>query len=303
MSKGFGFSYFISSGNEAHLCLADFIEFLGEDPQTRVILSYVEGVREGRRLLEVAKRVTRKKPILMLKAGDTTAGARAALSHTAALSGSESAFAAAARQAGIIRVEDMDELINIGAAFTRQPLPKGRRVGIVTVGGGWGVLAADACAKAGLDVVQLPEETIRELDSFLPPWWSQGNPVDLVAGMREGDIENSLEALLRCPQVDGVIVLGIRGGFAKQDEGPFSFLNLMASAATDFFEDVPQLIDKYGKPVLLASDTSFGDIDFGKDVSAALGNKGLICYPLPNHAAVVFASMAQYGEYLRENGY
>jgi hypothetical protein len=100
-----------------------------------------------------------------------------------------------------------------------------------------------------------------------------------------------------------VIVLGLRGGPAKQDEEPFSFLNLMASSGGDLFEDVPQLIDKYGKPILLASDTSFGDIDFGKNVSAALGNKGLVCYPLPNHAAVALSSMAQYGEYLRENGY
>jgi len=121
--------------------------------------------------------------------------------------------------------------------------------------------------------------------------------------MRAGDIKNSLEALLRCSQIDGVIVLGVMGGPAKQDEGPTSFLNLMAMAGGDLFEDVSQLIDKYGKPILLASDTSFGDVDWGNDVSAALGEKGLVCYPLPDHAAVALSSMAQYGEYLRENGY
>ena len=303
MTRGFGFSYFISSGNEAHLGLTDFIEFFGEDPQTKVILCYVEGVRDGRRFLEVARRVTRTKPIVMLKVGGTAAGARAAYSHTAALAGSESAFAAAVRQAGIIRVEDMDELFNIGAAFTRQPLPKGRRVGIVTLGGGWGVLAADACAKAGLDVVQFPEETLKALDEFLPSWWSHGNPVDLVAGMREGDIRNSLEVLIRCPQVDGVIVLGMRAGPAKQEEGSSSFINLIASSGGDLFDVVPQLIDAHGKPIILASDTAFGDIDWGPDVSATLGDKGMVCYSLPNHAAAALSSLAQYGEYLRENGY
>jgi len=303
MARGFGFSYYVSSGNEAHLGVTDFIEFFGEDPQTKVILSYVEGIRDGRRFLEVARRVSRTKPIVMLKVGETAAGARAALSHTAALTGSDATFAAAARQAGIIRAGDMDELFNIAATFIRQPVLKGRRVGIVTVGGGWGVLAADACAKAGLDVVQLPEETMKELNSILPPWWSRGNPVDLVAGMRAGDIRNSLEALLRCPQVDGVIVLGAMGAAPKQEEGPTSFLSLMAMAGGNLFEDVPQLIDKYRKPILLASDTFFGGIEWGRDMSAALGDKGLVCYPLPNHAAVALSSLAQYGEYLRENGY
>ncbi len=303
MIRGFGFSYYISTGNEAHLSVTDFIEFLGEDPQTKVILSYVEGIRGGRRFLEVAKKVSRNKPIIMLKVGDTAAGARAALSHTAALAGLEATFAAAAKQAGMVRAGDMDELFNIAAAFIRQPVPKGRRVGIVTSGGGWGVLAADACARAGLDVVQLPEETIRELDSFLPPWWSRGNPVDLVAGLRAGDIVNSLEVLLRCPLVDGVIVLGVRGGPAKQDQAPASFLDLMATFMGDLFEDVSQLIDKYGKPILLASDTSFGSFEWGQEMSAALGDKGLVCYPLPDQAAVALSSLAQYGEYLRENGF
>jgi len=303
MTTGFGFSYYISSGNEAHLGVTDFIEFLGEDSETKVILSYVEGIRDGRRFFEVAKKVTRTKPIVMLKAGDTTAGARAAFSHTAALAGSDATFAAVAKQAGIIRAWDLDELFNIGSTFIGQPVPTGRRVGIVTGGGGWGVLGADACAKAGLDVVQLPEETIRELDGFLPQWWSRGNPVDLVAGLRPGDVTNSLEALLRCPQVDGVIVLGMRGGPAKQDDGSSSLFNLMASSMGDFFDEVPRLIDAYGKPILLASDTAFGDVEWGQDVSATLGDKGMVCYSLPNHAAVAFSSLAQYGEYLRENGY
>ena len=303
MNRGIGFSYFVGSGNEAHLTLADFIEFFGEDPETKVILSYVEGIREGKRFLEVAKRVTQTKPIVMIKAGDTTAGARAAFSHTAALSGSESAFAAAVKQAGIIRAGDIYELFDIGAAFIRQPLPKGKRVGIVTDGGGWGVLAADACAKAGLEVVQLPDEIIKEMDGFLPPWWSRGNPVDLVAGMRQGDVNNAIEVLLRCPLVDGVIFLGMRGSLAMQDGGSSPLLNIVTSSSGDFFSEIIQMMDEYGKPIILASDTSFGNMDMSKGLASVLGDKGLVCYALPDEAAVAFSSLAQYGEYLRENGY
>jgi len=303
MSRGFGFSHFVGSGNEAHLRLADFIEFFGEDPQIKVILSYVEGIREGKRFLEVAKKVTKTKPIVMIKAGETDAGARAAYSHTAALSGSETVFAAAVRQAGIIRASDIHELFDISAAFIRQPLPEGKRVGIVTDGGGWGVLAADACTKAGLEVAQLPNELITEMDGFLPPWWSRGNPVDLVSGMRQGDVKNAIEVLLRCPQVDGVIFLGMRGSLAMQDGGSSSLLNIVTSSSGDFFSEILQMMEEYGKPIILASDTSFGNIDMSKDLASTLGVKGLVCYNLPDQAAVAFSSLAQYGEYLRENGY
>ncbi|MDY6907573.1 MAG: CoA-binding protein [Chloroflexota bacterium] len=305
MTKGFGISHFVSCGNEAHLNLADFIEYFGEDPGTRVILSYIEGVRDARRFLDVARRVTQTKPIIAIKAGGTAAGARAALSHTAALSGSEAVFAAAARQAGIIMARDIDEVFNIGAAFIRQPLPRGKRVGIVTAGGGWGVLAADACARAGLDVRPLPEETLKELDSVLPPWWSHGNPVDLVAGMRDGDVKGSLEALMRCPEIDGVICLGLRGSPAPAQTGdrPPSLLSMMTSTSGDMFNDVLQMMDRYQKPIILASDTAFGDVDMSRDLATVLGEKQMICYSLPDQAAAAFASLAQYGEYMRENGH
>ena len=302
MTRGFGFSHFVGSGNEAHLTLADFIEFFGEDPQTKVILSYAEGIRDGKRFLQVARRVTRKKPIVMISAGRTGAGARAAYSHTAALSGSEAVFTAAVRQAGIIRVKDIHELFDIGAAFIRQPLPAGKRVGIVTDGGGWGVLAADACTEVGLEVVQLPDETIAEMDGFLPPWWSRGNPVDLVAGMREGDVKNAIEILLRCPQVDGVIFLGMRGSLAMQGGGSSSLLNVITSSSGDLFTEIVQMMNEYRKPIILASDTSFGNIDMSKDLASMLGDKGLVCYALPDQAAVAFSSLAQYMEYLRDNG-
>ncbi|MFC2006699.1 acetate--CoA ligase family protein [Chloroflexota bacterium] len=138
MSRGLGISHYISSGNEADLHHEDYLEYLGEDETTRVILSYVEGFRDGRRFLEVSRKVAKKKPIVMLKSGDTLAGAMAAKSHTASLAGSDSVANAAFRQAGIIRVTHLDEIVDIGSVFISQPLPKGNSIAILTGGGGWG---------------------------------------------------------------------------------------------------------------------------------------------------------------------
>ncbi|MCJ7515748.1 MAG: CoA-binding protein, partial [Dehalococcoidia bacterium] len=177
IESGFGCAKCISSGNEADLHAEDYIRYLADDPQTRVILSYVEGFKDGSRFFETAKEVTKKKPIVMLKTGETPAGAIAARSHTASLAGLDTIVDAMCQQSGIVRVRHLDELVDSGTAFLCHQLPRGRRVGIVTAGGGWGVLCADACAKQGLDVVKFPPELIEELNSFMPPWWSHGNPV------------------------------------------------------------------------------------------------------------------------------
>lgn len=309
MSKGLRFSRFISSGNEADLHTEDYLEFLGEDPNTRVILSYVEGIKDGRRFLEVARRVSLKKPIVMIKVGETAAGARAAKSHTAALAGEDATFDAACKQAGIIRVYKMEELYNVGAAFLRQPLPTGRRVGIVTAGGGWGVLTAEACAKAGLDVVELSETTLRKLDSFLPPWWSRNNPVDMVAGLREGDVRKSLETVLGSPEVDGVILLGLRGGMPKKlaeltpADGPQAFAKVIMDDLAEAFKEIIDIRDRFGKPVVIASDIPFSFFDTGeveRQVSVMAGEAETLCYTTPHQAVHAYASLVRYAEYLRD---
>jgi len=311
MNQGFGFSKYISTGNEAGLHCEDFFEYLAEDPETKVILSYIEGFRDGRRFFETAKRVTKIKPIVMLKAGGTAAGAKAAKSHTAALAGSDSIFDAVCKQAGIIRVEDMDQLSHVGAALASGLRPKGRRVGIVTAGGGWGVLASDACARAGLEVTELPEETIKELDSLLPSWWSRGNPVDLVAGLRPDDVRNSLEALLRCPTIDGAMLLGLVPALPRQDNLLFSdFLkrkeniDKIPELIGDIFNQFMDMAHSYGKSIIVASDLPFGGSYLESKMLQKIGERGGVCFTLPDHAAVVFASLAryaEYAEYLRES--
>ena len=302
ISKGFGISKLISYGNEADLHCEDYLEYLAEDTETKVILSYIEGFKDGRKFFEIAKKVTRKKPIVTLKAGYTSAGARAAKSHTAALAGSDAIFDSVCKQAGIIRVRDIDEIFNVGAALLHQPLPRGKRVGIITAGGGWGVLGADACVNAGLSVAQLPEETIGELDSFLPSWWSRGNPVDLVAGVFGEDVMKSIEVMLRCAAIDSLMLLNLspmlpRGIVLVSNESSDlrEQIKAFADSLAEFFVQLALLVAKYGKPIVIASE--FGSEYIDAQVSRLAVQKGIPCYLLPDHAAAVLSKLAEYAEY------
>lgn len=308
MIRGFGCSKYISSGNEADLHFEDYLSYLAEDPQTRVILGYVEGIKDGRRFYRIAKEVSVKKPIVLLKAGSTPAGARAAMSHTASLAGSDAVFEAVCRQSGVIRARDLEELLSIGVAFLRQPLPRGRRVGIVTAGGGWGVLAADACIRDGLEVVPLPSRILTELDSFLPHWWSRGNPVDLVAGVRGDAVLRSIEALLACEVVDSVILLGImttlpveRPRLSGTFEDRERWEEKMLLAVVDLFSQLDNLSERYQKPIIVASELPFEGQTLHDRITCTLGRTCRALYTQPHHATSVVASLFRYGVYLRES--
>ncbi|MBN1614615.1 MAG: CoA-binding protein [Deltaproteobacteria bacterium] len=309
MLRGFGCSILASTGNEADLHCEDYIEYLGEDPNTKVILSYVEGFKDGDRFFRVVREVSRKKPVVMLKAGKTSAGARAAMSHTASIAGSDAVFDAICRQTGVIRTEDLNEMLDIGVAFLRQPLPRGRGVGIVTAGGGWGVLAADACAEQGFDLVALPEETIAELDSFLPAWWNRGNPVDLVAGAFGEAIFKCVELILRCSDVDAAVVTSIMPALgsdwltANEEPGESERLDkYMIQAVVDVMNRFNGLADRYQKPVIAASELMFGDAGREARIVQAMGQNKASCYHMPRQAAAVLAALARYSEYLQSRG-
>ena len=305
MLRGFGCSICISSGNEADLHSEDYLEYLAEDPHTKVILSYIEGFKDGKRFFRVAKEVSQKKPIVMVKAGRTPAGARAAISHTASFAGSDAIFEAVCKQSGVVRAKSLDDLLNIGIAFLRQPLPQGSRVGIVTAGGGWGVLAADACAELGFEVVSLPEETIMKLDSFLPAWWNRDNPVDLVAGGSTDTSFKAVETVLRCPSVDGVMMMSIMPALrlerlsASADEADRErWANDLVQAVVDVIDRFNKLADRYQKPVIVASEQMFANAIQETKIIYALGQRNLICYQTPHQAAIVLAGLACYSEYL-----
>ena len=177
---GIGFSLFASLGNQADLTETDLIEALAEDPQTRVILGYLEGVADGRKFFEALRAAAARKPCVLMKAGRTAEGARAVSSHTGALAGSDQAFDAAVTQAGAVRARSVEELFDLARALAVQPLPMGRRVVIVTNGGGLGILATDAARDSGLDVSPLDEAAQGRVGKVLPPQAALGNPVDLV---------------------------------------------------------------------------------------------------------------------------
>lgn len=201
-SLGIGFSSFVSAGNKADVSGNDCIEYWERDPHTSMILMYLENFGSPRRFVELGRRVTRAKPICVVKSGRTGAGARAAASHTGALAGAELATDAIIAQAGAIRAQTVEELFDLAMAFSNQPLPQGNRVAIVTNAGGPGIIIADACEAAGMEVARLTPATEAELRAQLPEEASVRNPVDMIASARPEGYEFALDCVLRDPNVD-----------------------------------------------------------------------------------------------------
>ncbi len=205
--EGIGFSRFVSLGNKAVLDEIDMLQAFGADPGTKVVLGYIESVQNGEGFLRAARQVSRTKPVILLKAGSTAAGAKAASSHTGAIAGSDSAYAAAFRQSGIVRARDVESLFALAGAFSSLPLPRGPNVAIVPKSGGPGILAADACETYRLHMARLSPETIQELQSFLPSYASLYNPVDVVGDADSERFRKTLQAVLDDPLVHSVLFL------------------------------------------------------------------------------------------------
>ena len=208
--KQIGFSKFVSFGNKAGVSETDLFEYLHQDPQTDVILLYLEELREGRKLLEVARRVTRgpnAKPILAIKSGRTPQGADAAASHTGSLAGEDPICDAVFQEAGIVRVNTIDEMFNAAIMYAYQPMPQGNRLAIVTNAGGPGVMATDAAVSMGLAVPRLAESTQQRLRDALPATANVKNPVDVIGDARADRYQAALRHVLDDPQIDQVLVI------------------------------------------------------------------------------------------------
>ena len=208
-SLNIGFSTFLSVGNKADVSGNDLIQYWAADPRTDVILLYLESFGNPRKFAEIARRVGKTKPIVVVKAGRSASGARAAASHTGALATSDVIVADLLRQAGVIRTDTLEELFDVASLLANQPLPRGRRVAILTNAGGPGILAADACESRGLTLAPLAETTVARLRSFLPAAASVGNPVDMIASASPEHYRRSLEALLDDDSIDDVLVIYI----------------------------------------------------------------------------------------------
>lgn len=207
--KGYGFSHFVSTGNEADLEFSHYMGYMAADPHTRVIGGYLEGVKDGQKFLQAADMARNKeKPVLLIKAGRYPASARAAASHTGALVGSEKVYSAVFKQKGIIRIESLEEFQSILAIMACGKIPQGKRVAILATSGGSGVALADKCAHYGLEVVPLQDKTRAELDAILPDFASSANPVDITSAImtQPGLLEECANIVIRDPSVDMMIV-------------------------------------------------------------------------------------------------
>ncbi len=263
--QGIGIRGFCGSGNEAMVTVEDLIDSFEIDPLTKIIVLYIESVKNGRRFFEGARKTGKKKPIVLLKGGQSGVGNRAASSHTGALSSDSHVFDAVCKQAGIVKVERSMELLDLAAAFSSLPLPRGNRIAIVTLGGGWGVITADMCIREGLDVPDLPDNILEHMDKILPPYWSRSNPADIV-GENDSAIPLTLmEEFLKWDGCDAIINLGILGmkilgkrlgESIRRVDPDYSdeFLNdgakLLDSIEKDYITRVAHMMEKYKKPIL-----------------------------------------------------
>jgi len=203
----------IDLGNACDIDFPDCVDYFGDDPEVRLIVLHIEGLRDGRRFLEAVKRVARRKPILALKTGKSEAGAKAARSHTGSLAGSDEIYNAGFKQAGVIRVGDIEELGDLVRGFLRLPPMRGRRLGVASITGAGGIIAADACERYGLQLAELSPPALDKIAALSPPWMSISNPVDMwPASMISGHpydhvIKTTLEALLGDEGVDAVLYM------------------------------------------------------------------------------------------------
>jgi len=207
--KGYKVSKFVSYGNAVDVDEADLIEYLAKDKKTKVICAYFEGVKEGRKFLEVTKRISGVKPIIILKGGTTEAGTKAISSHTGSLAGSFEVYAAAFRQAGVLQADDMEELFGFARTLSALPKPKGKRVQIITDGGGFGVLLSDNIVENGLELAEMKTESIEKMRKKMPGYVILKNPIDLTGDADVDRYKEALEAAVADPNVDmiGLIVL------------------------------------------------------------------------------------------------
>ncbi|NHJ03476.1 MAG: CoA-binding protein [Candidatus Heimdallarchaeota archaeon] len=204
LGNGNYLSKFVSYGNASDINEADILEYFGEDPETKVILAYLEGFKEGRRFIEIARKVSLKKPIIVIKANRTEAGAKAVASHTASLAANDDVTDALFKEAGIIRAYTWDELFDCMVAFNSTLLPEGNRVLVITDGGGAGVMASDTIGTLKLELATISPEIVKKMKEDLPPYFSVSNPIDLTGSATAKEYIYSLEQTINDPQVDAI---------------------------------------------------------------------------------------------------
>jgi acyl-CoA synthetase (NDP forming) len=312
--ENIGLRVFCGSGNGTMITIEDYLGAFEVDEKTDTISLYVEGVKDGRRFLQQAERVSRKKPIVLLKGGRTAAGNTAAASHTGAMASNIRVFDAACRQAGIILARQPVDLLDFSADFSSLPLPRGNRVALVTLGGGWGVVAADQCSESGLTIPPLSADIISRIDKILPPYWNRGNPVDLVGEFNFDIATDVVEMLAEWNDCDAIILLGMVGMHSlteasakicvKMEPG---LKQMFAERIEDvekkekiYIEYTVRMLEKYRKPII---GVTLFDGQGQQVVTDILGSKFKgVFLPTAERAINALAAMVQYGKWLKREG-
>jgi acyl-CoA synthetase (NDP forming) len=280
-TKRIGMSKFASVGNSADVGMIEMLDYFRQDPKSTVIAAYIEGVNQGRELFESLQRAAKAKPVVVLKGGKSEAGGRATQSHTGSLAGSAKVFDGMIRQAGCITAPTLDTLFGICKLFDYQPLPKGRRIGIISNTGGAGVLATDAASALGLTIQSFEEETSHELRQVLPPMASVQNPIDVVASGGRREYRIATELLLKDPNIDMLLVICAVPTFAGMTQTEHAAGTLEGVRIADTEKPVVGvwLAGDVGKP--------------GKDL---LEMNKIPCFDDPSLAALCMIRIAEYAE-------
>lgn len=278
LAVGLGFSKVVSLGNKADLSEIDFIEEMASDPDTKVIVCYIEDITDGPRFVEVVSRATRKKPVIVIKSGTSQAGAEAASSHTGALAGSDLAYDVAFKRSGVIRAQTMTDLFDLAVAFSKLPTPRGNRVAIITNAGGPGIIATDNVEHCGLHMARFTKETLAELQANLPQESNIYNPVDVLGDARADRYQFALEKVCADPNVDSVVVLLCLVAVTE----PMATAEVILEAREKFPD----------KPIVAVY---MGGL--GLDESATkLTSEGVPCFKFPEPAITAIGKMVEYNE-------
>lgn len=277
-----GFSAFVSSGNKADIGDADLIRHFASDEKTSCIAAYMESTKDGQAFFEALGEASLKKPIVILKAGRTERGAKAAKSHTGALAGSDSAYEGVFRQTGVYRAKTMYELFDAAQALANQPPMEGEGVAIVTNAGGMGVIATDFANDLGLQLADLSQETLEEIEKACPPTWNPGNPVDIIGDADTARYANVLTAVGKAPEVKAIMVIAAR------------------QAATNLFQIAKWIAITArisGKPTVAC----FAGI-FDRESEQFLDSKGIPVMSVPERAITALHALSERGKWLRKKG-
>ncbi len=300
---GVGISRAISAGNAAALDPTAVLSWYATDPATSVSLAYVEGVTDGRALLRSCSAAAAVKPLVVVKGGATSGGARAAASHTGALGTDDAIFDGVCRQAGVTRAATIEEAFEIAATFATQPLPAGPDVVVLTTVGGWGVVTSDAIHAGGLlRLIDLPADLGAAIDGLLPPRWSRNNPIDLAGGETRDTVPELLDLVAGHPAVDAVILLGLgiqsnqarlmRDGPFYPDHGLARIVEYHERQDRRYAEAAAAASDTHRKPVLVCTELAVADP--ANPGPAAVRATGRVCYPSGNRAVTALEQMYRY---------